>query len=67
MQVVDLVQKISDLRYKLGAGQDEGVTIPKAQGGLWVPQITTPAVSACWYSGLHFTPNPKSATISDFA
>ena len=45
MQVADLVQKISDLRYKLGGGQDEGITIPKVQGGLWVPQLTTPAVS----------------------
>lgn len=45
VQVVDLAQKISDWRYKVGGGQDEGITIPRAQGGLWVPQVTLPMVS----------------------
>lgn len=44
-QVVDLVQKLSDWRSKVGGGLDQGITIPKAQAGLWVPQVTLPAVS----------------------
>ena len=46
-QVVDLAQKISDWRSKVGGGLDEGITIPKAQAGFWVPQVTLPAVSPC--------------------
>ncbi len=44
-QVVDLAQKISDWRGQVGGGLDEGITIPKIQSGLWVPQVTLPAVS----------------------
>ena len=39
------MQKVSDLRYKLGGGKDEGITIPKVQGSLWVPQVSSPDVS----------------------
>ncbi len=44
-QVIDLVQKVSDMRYKLGGGKDEGITIPKVQDGVWVPQVSSPDVS----------------------
>lgn len=61
-QVVDLAQKISDWRGQVGGGLDEGITIPKIQSGLWVPQVTLPAVSltspgiplAPLYPGSHF-------------
>ncbi|CAL5220024.1 g1970 [Coccomyxa viridis] len=43
LQVVDLAQKISDWRGQVGGGLDEGITIPKIQSGLWVPQVTLPA------------------------
>lgn len=45
LQVVDLAQKISDFRGQVGGGLDEGITIPKVQSGLWVPQVTLPQVS----------------------
>ena len=49
-QVIDLVQKVSDMRYKLGGGEDEGITIPKVQGSLWVPQVSNPDVSLLPYT-----------------
>ena len=46
LQVIDLAQKISDFRGQVGGDLDEGITIPKVQSGLWVPEITLPAVSS---------------------
>ena len=33
------------MRYKFGGGKDEGITIPKVQGSVWVPQVSNPDVS----------------------
>ena len=45
MQVIDLVQKIADWRASLGGGSDLGISIPAFEGGIWIPEVSTPAVS----------------------
>ncbi|CAL8468889.1 g8430 [Coccomyxa elongata] len=39
VQIVSIVQALSDLRAKLGGGKDEGITIPNATASIYLPNI----------------------------
>ena len=45
LQVIDLIQKISNMRWKYGGQKDEGVCIPKVESGFWIPKVSSPDVS----------------------
>ena len=43
--MIDLIQKISNMRWKYGGQKDEGVCIPKVESGFWIPKVSSPDVS----------------------
>ena len=40
--MIDLIQKISNMRWKYGGQKDEGVCIPKVESGFWIPKVSSP-------------------------
>ena len=47
--MIDLIQKISNMRWKYGGQKDEGVCIPNVEDGFWIPKVSSPDVSS-WRS-----------------